>query len=137
MNGSRKTEQRSAAFGARRKDRRGVLILVVLSLLIMFVVVAVMYVAVATRARSVATNYSSFERTGDTPEQMVESLARDLLRGSANPHSPLRSTSLLDDMYGAYVRGTVQVVGQAIPCAARHDLRKEPSSALPPVPGCP
>ncbi len=83
------------------------LILVVLSLLIMFVVVAVMYVAVATRARSVATNYSSFERTGDTPEQMVESLARDLLRGNANPNSPLTVTNLLIDMYGGSLRGQV------------------------------
>ena len=107
MNGSQRQTRRR--FCARPQDRRGVLILVVLSLLIMFVVVAVMYVAVATRARSVATNYSGFERTGDTPEHITDSLARDLFRGSLNLHSPLRGTSLLEDIYGRSIRGTVSV----------------------------
>jgi hypothetical protein len=91
----------------RANDRRGVLILVVLSLLIMFVVVAVMYVTVATRARSVSTNFAQVERTGDTPEQVVDALARDVFRGSLNPHSPLTTTNLLIDMYGGSIRGQV------------------------------
>lgn len=46
------------------------LILVVLSLLILFVIIAVMFVMVATRARSVAKSYAEFNRTGDTPQRL-------------------------------------------------------------------
>jgi hypothetical protein len=95
--------QRSVASRRRRaRDRRGVLILVVLTLLILFVVVAVMFVMVATRARAVSGFYSEFDRTGDSPQAMIHNVALDLIRGSLNPHSPLRSTSLLEDIYGHY-----------------------------------
>jgi ferric-dicitrate binding protein FerR (iron transport regulator) len=66
---------------APARDRRGVLILVVLSLLILFVVIAVMFVVVASRARAVARVYSDVNRTGDTPEEIVYGVALDLIRG--------------------------------------------------------
>ena len=87
---------------APSRDRRGVLILVVLSLLILFVVIAVMFVIVATRARAVARASSEIGRTGDTPEEVVNSVMLDLTRGSLNPHSPFRTTSLLEDLYGQW-----------------------------------
>jgi hypothetical protein len=100
---------------APARDRRGVLILVVLSLLILFVVIAVMFVVVASRARAVARVYSNVGRTGDTPEEIVYGVALDLIRGSLNPHSPFRTTSLLEDMYGHQsVRGKVTAAASSV-----------------------
>jgi hypothetical protein len=56
----------------------------------------------------VARVYSDVGRTGDTPEEIVYGVALDLIRGSLNPHSPFRTTSLLEDKYGHHsVRGKV------------------------------
>ena len=86
------------------------LILVVLSLLILFVVIAVMFVAVATRARSVANTYSNVGRTGDAPRETLDNALFDILRGSTNPYSPFRNHSLLEDTYGHLsIRGQVSV----------------------------
>jgi hypothetical protein len=79
-------------------ERRGVLILVVLSLLILFVVIAVMFVIVATRARAIARAYSDVGRTGNAPREVVDNIALDVIRGAMNPHSPFRTTSLLEDI---------------------------------------
>ncbi|MEX2137989.1 MAG: hypothetical protein WD894_01920 [Pirellulales bacterium] len=91
------------------------LILVVLSLLILFVVIAVMFVIVASRARAVSKSYAEFNRTGDTPQEIVHGIALDLIRGTLNPHSPFRTTSLLEDIYGHQsVRGMVTTVTPSV-----------------------
>ncbi|MDZ4820817.1 MAG: hypothetical protein SGJ20_17770, partial [Planctomycetota bacterium] len=87
-------------FGAARRDRRGVLILVVLSLLVLFVILAVMYVAVASRARMTSKAFATYDTAGDTPQDLVNNLMMDLLRGTLNPRSSLYCNSLLEDVYG-------------------------------------
>jgi hypothetical protein len=71
-------------------------------LLILFVVIAVMFVIVASRARAIARAYSDVGRTGNAPREVVENIALDVIRGAMNPHSPFRTTSLLEDIYGQW-----------------------------------
>lgn len=88
-------------------QRRGVLLLVVLSLLILFVMIAVTYVVVASRHRAANKAYALKDITGDPPRQQLDAAMMQVLRGSANAHSPLYPWSLLEHMYGTnWVSGT-------------------------------
>lgn len=95
----------------RLRERRGVLLLVVLSVLVLFVLLTVTYVIVATKERGAAKASARVELSGDPPNQLCDALMMVLLRDTADIHSPFHSWSLLEGIYGNIsVRG--QVTGQ-------------------------
>ena len=57
----------------RRKPRRGVLLFVVLSLLVLFVLVGITFVVVAGQYRRTTISAIRHERTGDAPEKLLAS----------------------------------------------------------------
>ena len=86
-------------------QRRGVLLLVVLSMLILFVMIAVTYVLVASRQLSIGKSGFTAARTNgigvDPPQALVDGAMMQVARGTNNPHSVLGGTmSLLEHYYG-------------------------------------
>ena len=94
--------------------RRGVLLLVILSLLILFVMIAVTYVLVASRNLQANKSYARKDVTGSTPQHLLDGAAMQLVRGT-NPdpstqqfRSVIGPWSLLEHMYGMYTaQGTL------------------------------
>ena len=82
-----------------RRSRRGVLLLVVLSLLIMFVLVGATFIVVATNYRNSAALSSTHERTGDPPQNVLDRALYQVLRGTLNSKSTVGPHSLLEDSY--------------------------------------
>ena len=86
---------------ARHKPRQGVLLLVVLSILVLFVLLATTFiVVVAGHYRRVAQVTSVREQTGDRPGHLLDRAMHQLLRDTRNTQSSLLHHSLLADLYG-------------------------------------
>jgi hypothetical protein len=84
------------------------LLLIVLCVLFLFLLLAITYAVVASKERSVARNYARLERSGDPPNVVLDQLAMILFRDTNDPHSPFRSWSLLEGIYGnVSFRGSV------------------------------
>ncbi len=82
------------------RARRGVLLLVVLSLLMLFSLVAVTFVLVSSRHYD-ATRYAiKNEQTGDDPSQLLDNVFAQCIRGTNDPQSVIGPHGLLEDMYG-------------------------------------
>lgn len=84
----------------RRPRRRGILLLVCLSMLALFSVTIVTYLITARQAKRVGVAAGKIEQYGNPPQQIAHRALLDLLRGSRDPGSPLRYDSLLEDLYG-------------------------------------
>lgn len=92
----------------KRQQRRGVLLLVILSLLALFSVVVITYVIVAGLTRRAAVAYSRHDQYETPPHELAERVMMDVLRGTRNPNSPLQGHDLLGDLYGEdWVEGSV------------------------------
>ena len=99
------TSARARRSGGRQRfshprGRRGVLLLVVLAILVMFVLLAVTYSIMASRYRSAARISSQDERTGDHPHDELDRAFYQVLRDTTNPNSAIVGHSLLADLYG-------------------------------------
>jgi hypothetical protein len=91
--------------------RRGVLILVVLSMLFLFVLIAITYVLVAMRQLSASRQFGRFATRGEPPQQLLDDAMMQVLRGSANQFSPIYPHSLLESMYGPFsVSGSIAAI---------------------------
>lgn len=82
------------------RTRRGIVILVVLSLLVLFVLLVGTYAVVAGRYRRAAASYAVQELLGVPPQQDLESAMYQVLRDTRQPGSAVRFHSLLRDSYG-------------------------------------
>ncbi len=85
------------------KARRGVLLLVVLSLLVMFLLAGMTFIVVAGSFKKDTALLSRHEQVGDPVENILDVALNDILRGPApqNTSSVLSGPhSLLDDLYG-------------------------------------
>ena len=89
--------QRSALSPRRR---RGVLLLVVLSMLVLFLLMGLTFVVVGTSYKDASESLAKIERTGDSPRKELDSAMYQLVRDTTNPLSAIRGHSLLRDMYG-------------------------------------
>lgn len=95
----------------RRRDRRGMLILVVLGLLVLFVMVAVAFVIAASQHRLAARAASRAKLAGTPAKKQLDQAVRQLLRGTTNTNSALYGHDLLRDIYGNDgVTGTISNV---------------------------
>jgi hypothetical protein len=99
-------------FKRRRKPRRGVVLLVVLSLLVLFLMIAVTFVLVAGQYKRGAIAISKVNQTDDKPEKLLDAALYQLLRGT-NTRSSLFGHDLLGDLYG--IDGVGGTVGNAAP----------------------
>jgi len=87
--------------------RRGVILLVVLSLIVLFTLIAVTYAIVAGQYKLSAAASAKLQLVGDPPRKDLDIAAYMLIRDSATPSS-FTGHSLLRDLYGADgVRGIV------------------------------
>ncbi len=82
------------------RQRRGVLLLVVLTVLVLFMLMLVTYVLVATMAHATAKNNARRSRSGDSPFQMLDAAMLTMIRDTTDNLSPFRTHSLLETMYG-------------------------------------
>ena len=82
------------------RTRRGIVILVVLSLLVLFVLLVATYAVLAGRYRRAAASYAVQELLGVPPQQDLESAMYQVLRDTNQPGSAVRFHSILRDSYG-------------------------------------
>ncbi len=94
-------EGSSTSLSPRRPAaRRGVLLLVVLSMLAMFGLFAMTFVIVASQSKRTSLHQMRPEQFYDPYESLLHQGLLQVLRGSNNPASVLRPHSLLEDVYG-------------------------------------
>ncbi|MDC0936220.1 hypothetical protein OAS39_08020, partial [Pirellulales bacterium] len=102
------TNKRVAAIRRHRRrthprQRRGILLLISLSMLVLFMMVGTAFVVSARLARDSAkaqTEASEIRATEEQQARLLDEVARQLLRDTNNEKSSLRFHSLLRDMYG-------------------------------------
>jgi hypothetical protein len=95
-----------------RRERRGVLLLVVLSMLTLFMLLGVTYLVLAARTRATSRAFLKLEDDFTANAIKVKPLLREaalqLIRGTANSRSAIRFHDLLGDKYAASDRATIQ-----------------------------
>jgi hypothetical protein len=104
----------------RHKPNRGVVLLVVLSLLVLFVVVGLTYVVVAGQFRKAAFASAKRQKLAEQPEKLTDLAIYQLIRGTRGSRVPssFHGQDLLGDLYGNDgVKGVV-VGNAALPHAA-------------------
>ena len=86
----------------RPQDRRGVVILIVLSLLVLFVLLVVTFAIVAGQYRRAAQAVGRREWLGEDPQKTADRVMYTLVREPGLDHtgSPFRGHALLTDVYG-------------------------------------
>jgi hypothetical protein len=85
---------------ARRAKRRGVLLLVVLSMLVLFMLVGTAFLMTSNQSRTAAKDAAKQNRLGNLATRQLDRAMLDLLRDTENPYSVIRHHSLLGDVYG-------------------------------------
>ncbi len=107
----------------RARGRRGVLLLVVLSLLVLFVLIGVTFVLVASQSRRMSRADSRAEQYGDDYRRQLDDVFAQVVRDTTNTNSVLRSHSLLNDIYGLDgARGTISAAPTAIASGQFYDI---------------
>jgi hypothetical protein len=81
--------------------RRGVILLVLLGMLALFGATAFAFVVIASHGNRAAKSYQRVDRVVFSPRQDLDDSMRQVLRGTKNPHSVLRTHSLFEDIYGS------------------------------------
>ena len=84
----------------RQKSRRGVLLLIVLSLLVLFLLVGLSFLVSASQFNRLAKSASRTDNTGMPGAKLADAALFQLVRGTANPYSAIHGHSLLEDLYG-------------------------------------
>ncbi len=84
----------------RPKERRGVLLLIVLSLLVLFVLIGLTFIVAAGQFKRIASSSSKTDLTGMPGRKIANATFSQILRGTNNPYSSARGHSLLEDLYG-------------------------------------
>lgn len=84
----------------RRRDRRGVLLMVVLSMLALFLLLGTAFLVSSQFYAKSARSAAKENRTENNPYDLMERAMMQVLRDTNNPSSAIRFHSLLRDMYG-------------------------------------
>ena len=88
---------------APRAERRGILLLVVLSLLVLFLLVGTAFITSSDDYRKSSKVLARPFQPAESPlqrEDLLDEALGQLVRDTANPHSSIRHHSLLADLYG-------------------------------------
>ncbi len=96
----------------RAKPRRGVLLLIVLSLLVLFLLIGMSFLVSAGQFNRLAKSAARTGTTGMPGPKLTDSVLYQLLRGTNNPYSAIQGHSLLEDLYGRDY-----FIGQTLPNA--------------------
>jgi hypothetical protein len=99
------------------RRRRGVVLIIVLSLLAMFALMAVTFVLVSSQSLRSAKTMQRVDQVFDPPQQILHQAALQVIRGpgKAYTQSVIRAHSLLEGMYGnESYQGTISLVPTAI-----------------------
>ncbi len=84
-----------------RKQRQGLILLIVLGMLAMFTLLAVTYVVSAGSSRQGSLALAVKARGGNvTIKQTARNVLKDLIRGTNNQKSPFYKNSVLEDVFG-------------------------------------
>jgi hypothetical protein len=84
----------------RPRQRRGVILLVVLTILVLFTLIAITFVILSTQHKKTALADQRPLRYDDGYAELLTRAAMQALRGTDNPMSVIGHHSLLEDMYG-------------------------------------
>ncbi|MEX2167919.1 MAG: hypothetical protein WD851_01290 [Pirellulales bacterium] len=84
-----------------KSARRGVLLLVVLSMLVLFMLVGTAFLMTSSQYRQNAKNAGRLNQFENQPADLLERALKQVLRDTQNASSVVRYHSLLRDMYGA------------------------------------
>ncbi len=93
----------------RRHARQGVVLLLILSLLVLFSLLAMTFLIGATRYRQGAESFSRHDLVGDDAAKLADVAVYQMLREPKSPFSSVWGHSLLSDLYGM----TGMVLGEA------------------------
>ncbi len=85
---------------APRSPRRGVLLLVVLSMLVLFMLIGTAFLMTSSQSRDAAKGSAKKNRLGNHATKELGRALLHVLRDTENPHSAVRTHSLLRDFYG-------------------------------------
>src|SRR5262245_59317968 len=85
---------------SRRLPRRGIILLVVLSVLVLFTLIAITFVIVSTQHKKAVLQEVRAARYDDGYEELLHRAFLDVARGDDNPYSAVGRNSLLEDQYG-------------------------------------
>ncbi|QDU93039.1 hypothetical protein [Lignipirellula cremea] len=83
-----------------RRQKRGIVLLVVLSLLALFMVLVTTFLIGATLYYDGAVSRAKVDRIGDSPQTNLDRAMYQVLRGPSGSNSSLIGHSLLEDLYG-------------------------------------
>ncbi len=99
---NRKSRVESRESRARRRShaRRGVLLIVVLSMLVLFMLIGTAFIMTSNQSRIAAKDAAKQERLGNFATKLLDRGLLHLLRDSENQNSAIRTHSLLRDLYG-------------------------------------
>ncbi len=96
-----RVRRRLFARGLRRREpRRGVLLLLVLSILVLFAVVGLTFALVSSQFRRTSQAMPRIDQYAVSFRDQLDDAAKQVFRGSTSPLSVLMTHSLLEDMYG-------------------------------------
>ena len=91
---------RSSFLAPRPSARRGVLLLVVLSLLVLFMLIGTAFLMSSNQYRKGMKEQAKQDRIGNYPTKLLDRAVMQILRDTDNPQSAIRYHSLLRDLYG-------------------------------------
>ena len=92
---------RSDRRSARATQRRGILLLVVLSMLVLFMLMGTTFLITSSQYKEASKAIEKAGRSTFQPEDVLERALMQLVRDTNNRHSVARYHSLLRDLYGA------------------------------------
>ena len=136
------SQSRTFLSHACRVDRRGVLLLVVLSILTLFLLLGATYIAVARRARmaskAFANNVTATAAAGVTERKLLEDAFLTVVRGTKAVSAPdaLRNgEDLLGDKYGhnTLIKGKIESVSNVASSNAILQVTPDSGTSLPSV----
>lgn len=91
-------------------NRKGITLLFVVSMIVLFMLLATTFLVISSQYLRGAKSYSKSEIFESDPQNELDQVLYMLLRDSRDPSNPIRTHSLLADVYGydSIVRGNVQ-----------------------------
>ncbi len=92
--------QRIARRRQASRDRRGVLLMVVLAMLALFLLIGTAFLVTSNHYADSGKIQAKANRVSNQPSDELERALMQVLRDTNNPHSAIRWHSLLRDMYG-------------------------------------